>query len=321
MASCLVNPRACYETELVIMPTATPKRLAVVGAGPAGLAFATTAAERGHYVTLFDAANEIGGQFNVAKQIPGKEEFRETLRYFTHQIAKTGVQLSLGLSVNASDLNASGFDEVIIATGVKPRMPAIEGIDHPKVLGYLDVLRGKAVVGKRVAIIGAGGIGFDVAEYLSHQGEATSQNIEDFMKEWGVDMTFTARGGIEGVRAQVTPPAREVYLLQRSATKVGANLGKTTGWIHRAGLKHKEVHMMAGCTYDKIDEQGLHLTVGSKKCVLDVDHVVICAGQDPLRTLVDGLTKPHHLIGGADVATELDAKRAINQGTRLALTI
>lgn len=321
MTSCLVNPLACRETELVMTPAAKPKRLAVVGAGPAGLAFATTAAQRGHHVTLLDSAKEIGGQFNVAKQIPGKEEFHETIRYFTHQVAKTGVQLSLGLKVNANDLNNLDFDEVIIATGVKPRTPSIEGIDHPKVLGYLDVLRDKVSVGKKVAIIGAGGIGFDVAEYLSHQGEPTSQNIEAFMKEWGVDMTLTARGGIEGVQAQITPSARQVYLLQRSSTKVGANLGKTTGWIHRAGLHHKGVKMMSTCTYDKIDDQGLHVTVGGEKRVLDVDNVVICAGQDPLRDLVDGLNKPHHLIGGADVAAELDAKRAIDQGTRLALTI
>ncbi len=321
LTSCLVNPRACHETEMVMSPATATKRLAVIGAGPAGMAFATTAAERGHSVTLFDAADEIGGQFNVAKQIPGKEEFYETLRYFGKQIEKTGVNLVLGRKVTAADLNNDDFDEVILATGIAPRTPEIEGIDHPKVLGYLDVLRDKKPVGRSVAVIGAGGIGFDVSEYLSHQGEATSQNIEAFMKEWGVDMTLQARGGIEGVQAEVVPSAREVYLLQRKKSKVGAKLGKTTGWIHRTGLKNKGIQMIPACTYEKVDDQGLHIDVAGKKQVLAVDNVVVCAGQEPMRDLVAGLEKPYHLIGGADVAAELDAKRAIDQGTRLALSI
>ncbi len=321
ITSCLVNPRACHETEILPLPITTPKRLAVVGAGPAGLAFATSAAERGHSVTLFDAADQVGGQFNVAKQIPGKEEFYETIRYFEKQIEKTGVNLVLGKTVTVEDINNNDFDEVIIATGIKPRLPEIDGIDHPKVMGYLDVLRDKKPVGKRVAVIGAGGIGFDVSEYLTHQGEATSQNIEAFMREWGVDMTMQARGGIEGVVAQVPASPREVYLLQRKKSKVGAKLGKTTGWIHRAGLKNKGVNMIPGCSYEKIDDQGVHITVGGQPQVIAVDNVIICAGQDPLRELVDGLSKPYHLIGGADVAAELDAKRAIDQGVRLATTI
>jgi len=321
LTSCLVNPRACHETELVSKPAATPKRLAVVGAGPAGLAFAVTAADRGHLVTLFDAADQIGGQFNLAKRIPGKEEFHETIRYFSHQLRRTGVELVLGRTLRAHDLTGHDIDEVIIATGVKPRRPLMEGMDHPKVLGYLDVLQGRATVGKRVAIIGAGGIGFDVAEYLSHQGPSTSQNIEAFMQAWGVDMGMNARGGIEGVQPRIQAAAREVHLLQRSTSKVGGNLGRTTGWIHRSNLLSKGVRMLGGCTYERVDDQGLHFTVDGEKRVLDVDHVVICAGQEPLRDLVEGLNKPYHLIGGADVAVQLDAKRAIDQATRLALVI
>ena len=320
LTSCLVNPRACHETEIVItdIDSAKKKKLAVIGAGPAGLSFATTAAGRGHDVTLIDSASEIGGQFNIAKQVPGKEEFFETIRYFGKQIELTGVNLQLNTRVSAADLNAGDYDEVILATGIAPRLPEIEGVEHSKVLNYLDVLKHKKPVGKKVAVIGAGGIGFDVSEYLCHSGVATSQNIAAFMKEWGVDMTLAARGGIEGVVADVSPSAREVYLLQRKTTKVGAKLGKTTGWVHRTGLKNKGVHMIPGCSYYKIDDQGLHITVGGVEKVLDVDNVVICAGQDPMRELVDGLNKPHHLIGGADVAAELDAKRAIDQGTRLA---
>ncbi len=318
MTSCLVNPRACHETELHIVATNNSKKIAVVGAGPAGLSAATTAASRGHQVTLFDAADEIGGQFNIAKQIPGKEEFYETLRYFGKQIELTGVDLHLNTRVTAEQLNNGGFDEVIIATGISPRMPAIEGINHPKVLNYLDVIGDKKPVGKKVAIIGAGGIGFDTAEYITHSGESTSTNIPAFMKEWGIDMTFGSRSGIEGIKAQPEPSPREVYLLQRKTTRVGKGLGKTTGWIHRAGLAMKGVRMMPGCDYSHIDDQGLHITVGDDPQVLDVDSIIVCAGQDPLRELVDGLNLPHHLIGGADEAGELDAKRAINQGTRLA---
>ena len=318
MTSCLVNPRACHETELHIVATSNTKKIAVVGAGPAGLSAATTAASRGHQVTLFDAANEIGGQFNIAKQIPGKEEFYETLRYYQKQIEITGVNLQLNSRVTAEQLNNGGFDEVIIATGISPRTPQIEGINHPKVLNYLDVIGGKKPVGDKVAIIGAGGIGFDTAEYITHSGESTSTNIPAFMKEWGIDMTFGSRSGIEGVTAQPEPSPREVYLLQRKTTRVGKGLGKTTGWIHRAGLAMKGVRMMPGCDYSHIDDEGLHMTVGDDPQVLPVDTVIICAGQDPLRELVDGLNLPHHLIGGADEAGELDAKRAINQGTRLA---
>jgi 2,4-dienoyl-CoA reductase (NADPH2) len=318
MTSCLVNPRACHETELYITATTNVKKIAVVGAGPAGLSAATTAASRGHQVTLFDSASEIGGQFNIAKQIPGKEEFFETLRYYGRQIELTGVDLQLNRRVTAEQLNNGGFDEVIIATGISPRMPAIEGINHPKVMDYLDVIGAKKSVGQKVAIIGAGGIGFDTAEYITHAGESTSQNIPAFMKEWGIDMTFGSRSGIEGVTAQPEPSPREVYLLQRKTTRVGKGLGKTTGWIHRAGLAMKGVRMMPGCDYSHIDDQGLHITVGDDTQILDVDTIIICAGQDPLRELVDGLNLPHHLIGGADEAGELDAKRAIDQGTRLA---
>jgi 2,4-dienoyl-CoA reductase (NADPH2) len=321
MTSCLVNPRACHETELHIVPTDMTKRIAVVGAGPAGLSAATTAASRGHEVTLFDAADEIGGQFNIAKQIPGKEEFYETLRYFNKQIALTGVDLQLNTKVTVDQLNNGGFDEIIIATGISPRIPEIEGIDHPKVLSYLDVIGGKKPVGNKVAIIGAGGIGFDTAEYITHSGESTSTSIPAFMKEWGIDMTFGSRSGIEGVKAQPAPSPREVYLLQRKTSRVGKGLGKTTGWIHRAGLAMKGVRMMPGCDYSHIDDQGLHITVGDDPQTLPVDNVIICAGQDPLRDLVDGLEVPYHLIGGADVASELDAKAAINQGTRLAAAI
>jgi 2,4-dienoyl-CoA reductase (NADPH2) len=320
LTSCLVNPRACHETEIIIsdIDAGKKKKLAVIGAGPAGLSFATIAAGRGHDVTLFDSANEIGGQFNIAKQVPGKEEFFETIRYFGKQIELTGVNLQLNTRVSAEDLNAGDYDEVILATGIAPRLPDIEGVEHNKVLNYLDVLRHKKLVGKKVAVIGAGGIGFDVSEYLCHEGIATSQNIPAFMKEWGVDMTLQARGGIEGVVAEVSPSARKVFLLQRKSSKVGAKLGKTTGWIHRTGLKNKGVQMIAGCSYDKIDDQGLHITVDGNEKVLEVDNVIICAGQDPMRELVEGLNKPYHLIGGADVAAELDAKRAIDQGTRLA---
>ena len=317
--SCLVNPRACAETELNITQTASPKKLAVVGAGPAGLAFATTAARCGHQVTLFDAADEIGGQFNYAKQVPGKEEFYETIRYFQKQIELTGVTLKLNTQVDVASLNESDFDEVVMATGITPRTPDLEGIDHPKVLSYLDVLRDKKPVGQKVAVIGAGGIGFDVSEFLAHEGVAPSLDIPTFMKEWGVDMTLQARGGVAGVKAEIHPSPREIYLLQRKVSKVGAGLGKTTGWIHRAGLAKKGVKMLPGCEYIKIDEQGLHIKVGEEIKTLDVDNVIICAGQTPRRDLIEGLNKPYHLIGGADVAAELDAKRAINQGTRLAI--
>ncbi|MBR9870769.1 MAG: NADPH-dependent 2,4-dienoyl-CoA reductase [Gammaproteobacteria bacterium] len=328
--SCLVNPRACNETKLVYVQTMKPKSIAVVGAGPAGLAFATVAAERGHKVTLFDDASEIGGQFNVAKLIPGKEEFYETLRYFRVMLDKHGVDVRLNTRVSEADLKAGGFDEVVLATGVKPRTPDIEGIDHPKVIGYLDAILKRKPVGQKVAVIGAGGIGFDVSEFIVHEGESPSLNTEHFMKEWGVDLTVEHRGGIKGVQAEVPAPAREVYLLQRKVSKVGKNLGKTTGWIHRTSLKNRNVQMIPGVSYRKIDDEGLHITVTPKGAekgedkVLPVDTVIICAGQDPLRELQAGLEAaglPVHLIGGADVAAELDAKRAIDQGSRLAAEI
>lgn len=321
VASCLVNPIACHETEYDLSPAQTIKKIAVIGAGPAGLAAATSAASRGHKVTLFDAASEVGGQFNLAKKIPGKEEFYETLRYFSVQIEKHGVELQLNTRVSVEVLNSSDFDEVVIATGIKPRTPNIPGVDHKKVVSYIDVLKNNKEIGRKVAVIGAGGIGFDVSEYLTHSGEPTSQNIPGFMQEWGVDMNLEARGGIEGVRPRFAESPREVFLLQRKATKVGANLGKTTGWIHKAGLMKKGVKMLADCQYLGINDKGLELTVAGEKMLLEVDHVVICAGQEPLKELVDGLNKPYHIVGGADVAAELDAKRAIAQGTKLACSL
>ncbi|TIC86186.1 NADPH-dependent 2,4-dienoyl-CoA reductase [Crenobacter intestini] len=322
LTSCLVNPRACRETELNYLPTTAPKKLAVVGAGPAGLAFATVAAERGHAVTLFDAAGEIGGQFNVAKKIPGKEEFYETLRYFARRIEETGVTLKLDQRVDADAL--AGFDEVVLATGIAPRLPAIPGIAHPKVLSYLDVLKYGKPVGARVAIIGAGGIGFDTAEFLTQQGGSTSLDVEAFMQEWGVDMSGQSAGGLAASGPQPHASPREVWLLQRKSSKVGEGLGKTTGWIHRESLKMKRVNMVSGVQYERIDDAGLTVTIKGETQTLPVDNVIICAGQDPLRELqapLQAAGKTVHLIGGADVAAELDAKRAIDQGSRLAASI
>ncbi|MFQ2099037.1 oxidoreductase [Aeromonas sanarellii] len=323
-ASCLVNPRACFETELTFGRVPQPKKLAVVGAGPAGLAFACYAAERGHQVSLFDQASEIGGQFNFAKQIPGKEEFHETLRYFARRLEKCGVELYLGQRQSAESLLGGGFDEVILATGIRPRTPNIPGIEHPKVLSYLDVLRDHKPVGEKVAVIGAGGIGFDVAEYLVEkraEGEAVQQR-DHWLKEWGIDRQLGERGGL--IKPEIDAPERQIWLLQRKESKVGDGLGKTTGWIHRTVLKNRRVQMLSGVQYLRIDDQGLHIQVGEAKQCLPVDQVIVCAGQEPLKELQAGLQaagKPVHIIGGADVAAELDAKRAIRQGAELAAVI
>jgi len=322
ITSCLVNPRACHETLMIETPAHANERVAVIGAGPAGLAFATTAARRGFDVTLFDAASEIGGQFNLAKQIPGKEEFYETLRYFGKQIELTGVHLKLGHKVNAQTIIDAGFKEVVLATGVSPRIPQIDGIEHPKVRGYLEVIRDKCDVGQTVALIGAGGIGFDVAEYLLHEGTSPSLDKARFFSEWGVDTQYAAAGGLK--TAHIEPSSRKVYLLQRKAGKVGEGLGKTTGWIHRTSLKNRAVEMHNGVTYRRIDDAGLHITVGDQDMIIPADTVVVCAGQEPQRELQEALVAAGcnvHLIGGADKAVELDAKHAIKQGTELALAL
>jgi len=321
VASCLVNPRACHETIFNYNQTENKKKIAVIGAGPAGLAVSTIAAERGHKVTLFDSESEVGGQFNIAKQIPGKEEFYETLRYFNKQIELHNVTVKLNTRVSVDDLQNSDFDEIIIATGIKPREVKIEGIEHEKVLSYLDVLRFKKPVGKRVAVIGAGGIGFDVSEYLSHEGESASLNIDAWLKEWGIDKTLQARSGTEGVEEEIPKSPREIFMFKRSKGKFGGNLGKTTGWIHRSTLKKKKVQFIGEVEYTKIDDEGLHYVRNGKAEILNVDNVVICAGQMPLKDLYQPLVdagKSVHVIGGADFASELDAKRAIDQGARLA---
>ncbi|ONF66942.1 NADPH-dependent 2,4-dienoyl-CoA reductase [Amycolatopsis keratiniphila] len=321
LVSCMVNPRAGHETTLTLSPTRKTKRVAVVGAGPAGLAAATGLAERGHAVELFEADDEIGGQFGIARKIPGKEEFAETIRYYTRRLEVTGVKVRLGTRVAAADLIDAGFDEVVLATGVKPRVPSLPGIDHPKVLSYVDVVRHGKPVGGKVAVIGAGGIGVDVSEFLTH-ATSPALDLDAWMAEWGVTDPERAAGGL--TERKVEPSPRQVFLLQRKKSGIGAGLGKTSGWVHRAALKAKRVEQLTGVAYERIDDDGLHITVGDKPRVLDVDTVVVCAGQEPVRDLVDDLRAaglPVHLIGGADVAAELDAKRAIDQGTRLAAAL
>lgn len=324
LTTCLVNARACRETELNYPPVTAPKRIAVVGAGPAGLAFATIAAERGHAVTLFDAGSEIGGQFNLAKRIPGKEEFYETLRYFARMIERHGVDLRLNTRVDAAGLQDGAFDEVVVATGITRRVPDLAGIDHPKAVDYYDVIMGTADVGQKVAIMGAGGIGFDVAELITHAGTSAALDIDVFAKEWGIDFADHPRGGVTGIEPQVARNHREVTLLQRKATPVGQGLGKTTGWTHRLTLQRRGVKLVSGAEYTRIDDAGLHAVIGGAPVLLDVDTVIICAGQEPLRGLYDDLIAAGvaaHLIGGAQAAAELDAKRAIKQASELAAVV
>lgn len=320
-ASCLVNPVACYETELIFRSVPQGKKIAVIGAGPAGLACSTYAAERGHTVHLYDKSGEIGGQFNYAKQIPGKEEFYETIRYFSRRIEITGVNLHLNSEMTVESLVNEGFDEVILATGIQPRQLDIPGIEHPKVMSYLDVLRDHKPVGKRVAVIGAGGIGFDVSEYLAEPHSLTT-DPEKWLAHWGIDKSFEHPGALTTPKIDKTD--REIFLLQRKQTKVGAGLGKTTGWIHRSTLTTHNVQMINGVSYEKVDDDGLHITINDTPRILPVDNVIICAGQEPFRALKQGLEdagQSVHIIGGADVASELDAKRAIRQGAELAANI
>ena len=324
LTSCLVNPRACHETMLNYLPTSSPKRIAVVGAGPSGLAYATVAAERGHKVTLFEAASEVGGQFNLAKKIPGKEEFYETLRYFARRLEVLDVDVRLNTCVSPTQLQAEGFDDIIIATGITPRTPEIEGIDHPKVVSYIDVITGRKPVGDKVAVIGAGGIGFDICELISHSGPSGAIDRDVFAKEWGVDFENHPRGGVTGVEPVVARAAREITMIQRKESRVGSGLGKTTGWTHRLSLARRGVNMINGARYDKVDDAGLHISVDNKPILLEVDSVILCAGQTPKRDVYDGLValnQSAELVGGAFEARELDAKAAIKQASEMAATI
>ena len=324
VASCLVNPRACHETELVISPTASPKRFAVVGAGPAGLSFSVTAASRGHAVTLYDRQDRIGGQLNLSVRIPGKEEFAETLRYFRRQLALLGVKVRLNTPVDADRLAGESFDAVVVSTGVRPRRLDIPGADHPKVITYIDAILGKKPVGESVVIIGAGGIGFDTAVLVTHEGTSTSLDRDRFLEEWGVDRDYRQPGGLLASDSETQPAPRRVTMLQRKASKMGAGLGKTTGWIHRATLRKRGVEMINGVAYEKIDAEGLHIVKNESRQTIPADTIIVCAGQEPLRTLAAELTSRGmhvHIIGGADKAAELDAQRAIDQGARLAMEI
>lgn len=322
--SCLVNPRALNETLLNYLPSEAPKKIAVVGAGPAGLAYATVASERGHSVTLFDAGSEIGGQFNLAKQIPGKEEFYETLRYYRRMMDVNHVDLQLNRKVTAAELKLGGFEHVVVATGITPRVPQLEGIDHPSVVSYVDVLRGNVEVGKRVAVMGAGGIGFDVSEFITHVGVSAALDKDVFAREWGIDFKNHPRGGVTGVTPQVEESGRQVYLMQRKSTRVGRGLGKTTGWTHRMSLDKRGVQMINGIDYEKVDDRGLHVTVAGVPQLFEVDTVIVCAGQVPKRDLYDELSDSGiatSLIGGAFEASELDAKAAIKQASYLAAEV
>ena len=322
--SCLVNPRACNETLLTYPPTASPKRLAVVGAGPAGLAYATVAAQRGHRVSLFDSAAEIGGQFNLAKRIPGKEEFAETLRYYRRMIGLHQINWRPDTRADAALLMAEGFDAVVVATGITPRRPALPGIGHPMVMTYIDAILGRRAVGQRVAILGAGGIGFDVAALVTHAGTSAALDVNVFAREWGIDFKHHPRGGVTGVLPQVAKSGRTVVLMQRKADALGKSLGRTTGWTHRLTLTRRGVQMVGGVDYLKIDDAGLHTLVNGQPQLFAVDTVIVCAGQNPLRTLYDELAAlgmPAHLVGGAFDAAELDAKRAIDQASRLAAVV
>jgi 2,4-dienoyl-CoA reductase (NADPH2) len=324
ICSCLVNPRACHETELNYLPAENKKKIAVVGSGPAGLSFSAIAAARGHRIILFERSDNLGGQLNIANQIPGKEEFNETIRYYKKQLDLHRVNIRRNTAATAKMLQTEGFDEVILATGVTPRTPDIEGLDHPCVLSYLDVLLHKKEVGQQVAIIGAGGVGFDVAVFITHGATPGGPDGNAYLKEWGVDKNYQLPGGLAAKGFKLQSSGRKVYLLQRKSSKIGGTLGKTTGWIHRLALKKRNVVMINGVTYNRIDDQGLHITVRDREKLLEADTVIVCAGQEPLRDLkveLESSSLPVHLIGGADKAVELDAKRAIEQGARLASTI